>query len=55
MKVYIYFCLRCTDYFKPKPLAPKKCPKCFGEDMLMGPYLVDEIEYVRKYKGRKLL
>jgi len=41
MKVYMYFCNRCGDFFK----SGKVCPTCLGRDMLMGPYLVDEIEF----------
>jgi hypothetical protein len=45
MKTNQYYCKRCEDFFKINPLAPVRCPICFGSDMLLGPYLVDELEY----------
>lgn len=44
MKCYQYFCMRCKKFFKLDFYTPKRCPHCFGADMVMGPYIVDEFE-----------
>jgi len=52
MKVWMYYCDRCGEFFKPS-ITNKVCPTCLSVDFLMGPYLVDEFEYDFHYRKTK--
>jgi len=54
MKVWMWYCERCSKFFKKEPLKPLRCPECWTGDLLMGPYHVDEIEFdnYKRYRDK---